>query len=47
MSRIKRILCPTNWSAPSERGLDEAIAVAAHHGAQLLLLHVMEPLEWE
>ena len=39
----KQVLWPTDWSEPSERSLDEAIAIAAHHGAQLLLLHVIEP----
>jgi nucleotide-binding universal stress UspA family protein len=38
----KQVLWPTDWSQPSELALDEAIAIAAHHGAQLLLLHVIE-----
>ncbi len=47
MSEIKTILCPTNWSEPSERALDAAIAIAAHHGVQLLLLHVIETPDLE
>jgi nucleotide-binding universal stress UspA family protein len=47
---FKQVLWPTDWSEPSERALDEAIAVAAYHvtnghGAQLILLHVIEPPE--
>lgn len=38
----KQVLWPTDWSQSSEQALDEAIAIAAHHGAQLLLLHVIE-----
>ncbi len=43
----KQVLWPTDWSESSEQALDEAIAIAAHHGAQLLLLHVTEPLDLE
>jgi len=43
----KQVLWPTDWSEPSERALDEAIAIAAHHGAQLQLLHVIETLNLE
>jgi nucleotide-binding universal stress UspA family protein len=39
----KQVLWPTDWSDAADRALDEAIAIAAHHGAQLLLLHVIEP----
>ena len=38
----KQVLWPTDWSETSERALDEAIAISTHHGAQLLMLHVIE-----
>ena len=43
----KQVLWPTDWSQPSELALDEAIAIAARHNAQLLLLHVTEPVDLE
>ena len=39
---FKQVLWPTDWSEASEHALDEAIAVAAHHRAELLMLHVIE-----
>ncbi|RYX83860.1 universal stress protein [bacterium] len=44
---FKQVLWPTDWSEPSERALDDAIAISARHGAQLLMLHVLEPPEME
>ena len=38
----RRILVPLDGSATAERGLQEAIALAAVHKARLHLLHVME-----
>jgi nucleotide-binding universal stress UspA family protein len=38
----KQVLWPTDWSESSESALEEAVAIAAHHGAQLLMLHVIE-----
>jgi len=40
---FKQVLWATDWSLPAECALDEAIALARRHGAQLLLLHVSEP----
>lgn len=44
---FKQVLWPTDWSEESYRALDEAIAISLHHGAQLLMLHVIEPPELE
>lgn len=49
---FKQVLWPTDWSGPAERALEEAIAVSQRYGAELLLLHVLEPpnlepLNWE
>ncbi len=41
----RQVLWPTDWSEPSERALDEAIAISRRHGAQLLMLHVIEAPE--
>ncbi len=38
----KKILVPLDGSAPSERGLQEAIGLAQAHQARLLLLHVLD-----
>jgi nucleotide-binding universal stress UspA family protein len=44
---FQQVLWPTDWSAAAERALDEAIVIAAHHDAQLIMLHVIEPREPE
>lgn len=38
-----RIMVPVDGSAPSARGLDEAIELARHLKARLQLVHVVEP----
>jgi len=38
----ERILVPVDGSAPSQRGLDEALAVAAQFGSKLRLVHVLD-----
>jgi nucleotide-binding universal stress UspA family protein len=43
---FNKILCPTDFSASSERALDFALAIGKMSGAQLLLLHVVEPLSY-
>ena len=40
---LKQILWPTDWSESSERALGEALDLTARHGAQMLMLHVIEP----
>src|SRR5260221_1593952 len=42
--RIKSILIPIDFSAPSLRVLDYAADFARQFGAKLTLLHVMEPM---
>lgn len=42
--RIKSILVPLDFSAPSKKALDYAVAVAKQFRAKLTLLHVVEPV---
>lgn len=42
--RIKRILCPTDFSESSEHALKYAFSFARPYGATLYLQHVIEPL---
>jgi nucleotide-binding universal stress UspA family protein len=39
---FRRILVPVDGSAPSRRGLDEAIALAKDQAARICLLHVID-----
>jgi nucleotide-binding universal stress UspA family protein len=41
--RVRRILAPTDFSALSERGVAEAASLARSFGAELVLVHVVEP----
>jgi nucleotide-binding universal stress UspA family protein len=41
--RIKSILVPLDFSAPSRKALQYAVGWARHFGAKLTLLHVVEP----
>jgi nucleotide-binding universal stress UspA family protein len=41
--KIRRILAPTDFSELSERGVAEAASLAGSFGAELVLLHVVEP----
>jgi nucleotide-binding universal stress UspA family protein len=41
---IRTILVPTDFSTYAAHALQEACAVAAHHQAQVLLVHVLPPL---
>lgn len=43
LPRIRRILCPTDFSQASSHGLGRGIAVARDHGAELVCLYVQEP----
>ena len=40
MSSIKRILCPIDFSEFSKHAFDRAVAVARHHKASVIVLHV-------
>jgi nucleotide-binding universal stress UspA family protein len=44
MLPIKRILCATNLSEPSDEGVKAANELAEHFGAELLLVHVVSPV---
>jgi nucleotide-binding universal stress UspA family protein len=44
MSQIKRILVPTDFSAPSELATEYAIDLAFRYGASIHVVHVLEDL---
>ena len=44
MFPFAKILCPTDFSAPSLEALDWACALTRHFGGELLLLHVVTPI---
>ena len=41
--RLKRILVPVDFSPPSRKALPYALSFAAQFGAEIILLHVVEP----
>ena len=44
MLPFRKILCPTDYSEPSNLALDRAGELAAHFGAALCVLHVIPPI---
>ena len=44
MLPVKRILCPTDFSEPSRRGVEVANELAVHFSAKLLLINVITPM---
>jgi universal stress protein A len=42
--KIKRILCPTDFSASAEKAVEYAVFLASSHNAELQLLHVVDHL---
>jgi nucleotide-binding universal stress UspA family protein len=44
MLPIKCIVCPTDFSEPSRQGLEVAQELARHFGAELVLVHVVDPV---
>ena len=44
MFRVAKILCPVDFSKPSEAALAHAEEVARRFDAELVLLHVVEPM---
>ena len=42
--KIKRILCPTDFSAIAEKAVEYAVFLASSHNAELQLLHVVDYL---
>ncbi len=45
MLPLRKILCPTDWSEPSLAALEIAGEWARHFDSELLMLHVVAPLE--
>ena len=41
---IKKILAPTDFSPSSEKGLKYALRFAREFGAEVTLLHILEPI---
>ena len=41
---IKKILAPTDFSPASEKGLKYALRFAREFGAEVTLLHILEPI---
>ena len=46
MKRIQRILYATDYSKASDRALEEAINLAKQNEAELLVVHVLEPIPY-
>lgn len=44
--RIKRILVPVDFSASSRKAVDYAVDFAREHKAELLLVHIIEPMNY-
>jgi universal stress protein A len=44
MLSIKKIFCPTDFSEPSYKALQEANDLAMHFNAELVLIHVLHPI---
>jgi nucleotide-binding universal stress UspA family protein len=44
MLPFKKIICPTDFSDPSNLALENAIELAEHFSSELLLVHVLAPL---
>ncbi len=44
MPDYKRVLCPVDFSEPSQTGLKEAIDMASRFSAELIVLHVVPPV---
>src|SRR4029079_19519579 len=44
MIRIRKILCPVDFFPASKGAAEYAVALAKNYGAQLILLHVVEPV---
>lgn len=43
-SQLKKIVCPVDFSEPSERALAQAVSLAKLNGADLILLTVVQPM---
>ena len=45
MLPIQKVVCPTDFSDFSYEALDQAGELAAHFGAQMCVLHVVQPMQ--
>lgn len=45
MFPVKKILCPTDFSEPSNEGLRVANQLANHFSAEVILVHVVSPIQ--
>jgi nucleotide-binding universal stress UspA family protein len=41
MLPIRKILCPTDFSQPSNEALKQAVELAEHFGAELMIVHII------
>ena len=46
MIKMSRIVCPTDFSPTSSHAVDYAATMAKHFGAELVLLHVIESMDY-
>lgn len=44
--QIKRILVPTDFSRSSLKAIDYAVDLAKEHGAEVIIVHVIEPMSY-
>ena len=44
MLSVKRIVVPTDFSEPAREGFRRACTLAEHFGAELLVIHVIDPI---
>jgi nucleotide-binding universal stress UspA family protein len=44
MLPLKKILCPTDFSDPSYLAIKTGAEMALHFGAQMIVMHIVEPL---
>ena len=44
MLPIKKIICPTDFSKPSHKGIETGIELAEHFDAELILFNVVSPV---
>ena len=44
MLPLKKIVCPTDFSEPSLEALEAAVELARHFSAELIVIHVVQPI---
>jgi universal stress protein A len=45
MFPVKKVLCPVDFSKPSLVGLEAAVEIAQQNSAELILVHVVQPVQ--